>query len=347
MGSQIFVMRRDARDVIVEYEGSYFNSAEQMCRDAADGNDATVLYCDDFEDGAWAFSGADWNPDGTTQGLVGGHAPENDGWFMVNNAAYPGTKALGHDGLSTDPENTNHGRCVVDGFQGGAAGTLCTATTYRQNVSVGTNGASGWHYFSPGGHSVSQYQEIYVRWYLRQRSSANAEGGVGDFVMGHEKHMNFSTASGSWVLFVAHKFFGGGTFTAISIVEETEPSPPGWMSQNPGTTGNPSIALAGNLDHWFYIEVRVKLDDAGMNNGELDMWVDDCGVSGLECTGPGTLRSTYRNRNFRQAGNPNVNDTQLFNHTWMESWGNPGSTGTQDYDQFIARTIRIGPMTPL
>ncbi len=282
-----------------------------------------IVMCDDFEDGSWAPR------------VDGNATAANDGWFMRDSGGqYDGS------GDATDPFGTDYGRCGGRG----ASGTNCTSTTHRQNTpAVGTNGATGHHYFYPDGHINSQYKELYVRFYTRQRSAAFAEAGVGDFVMGHEKTVNMTAEDSNWLMFVGHKHFGNGSWAFISQNEDQ------FVGQNQGDP--PGILLydddpvTGNLDHWFYVEHRIRLDDAGQNNGLYQMWLNDCGVSGLDCTQPGsgTLRINITGRNFLQDGTGQP-DSDRMDSMWIESWGNASSQGTQEYDQWVISTERIGQM---
>ena len=143
--------------------------------------------------------------------------------------------------------------------------------------------------------------------------------------MGHEKTLTFQNQRGYQCCIMSKKF-GSGYLSMDSFYDS------GWLDQNQGK----NIRFENNK--WYYIEAHLKLNTPGFSNGVFEVWVDDCGTDGLGCTGPGTLRTRYTNRQFRD------DSSQKIEVTWFENWGNAGSTGEEYYDQFYAATRRIGPM---
>lgn len=111
----------------------FLNSAEPQCN----GNDPTILMCDDYEDGTWFVTNAD------TAGGSGN--PLNQGWAGTIYA--------------TDPLKQNFARC---GGQG-AVGTNCTATTAYRNQSG--KGGQAWHRLGP--QTATNYMNVYHREYLK------------------------------------------------------------------------------------------------------------------------------------------------------------------------------------
>lgn len=104
----------------------YFNSSEPGC----DGSDPTIIWCDDFEDGAWVVTDCDHG---------GPSDPANDGW-------------CGTIYSTPDPQGTNYGRCG----NLGAAGTSCSAS----KASTGARNEFGIHAFN-----VSGVTDFYYRYY--------------------------------------------------------------------------------------------------------------------------------------------------------------------------------------
>jgi hypothetical protein len=214
---------------------------------------------------------------------------------------------------------------------GGVAGTSLTATT---GFHSGTQGAkSGWHFFGPGTGDPfdgTKYDEIYHRFYLKF---------LGGYDFGHEKLMAYhhdTNIAGQVAFF--HSPDGGQEFIMVGMERENN-GVDGRFPQNQGNT------LSWVRDHWYYIEVRIKLDTPkGANNGVLQVWADDCGTSGLQCTGPGTLRLSYTGRNDLRRSNSMSLGT-IHHEFWLPT--SPPEfvgSGTVHLDQVVVRTQRIGPM---
>jgi hypothetical protein len=268
-----------------------------------------TLFCDDIEDGDWIVTNAD-----TSGGKTN---PSNDGWRGGIFTPWP------------DPAGTGWGRCGGKG----AAGTDCAATTGFINCGDGCDGTNGKHEFSPSfGTGVT---EIYVRKYIKL---------LPGFTPGHTKDTTLQNDAGYQCCLT--NFPGFSNFGAIQM---DSPMDAGLMTQN---LGNALTIVPGR---WYYHEIHVVLGAPGPfeNNpgsagcpsctGLYEMWLDDCGTSGTECKGPGTLRARWTNRRFRASSSDNIT---LW---WVEAWANPGSVGEIHRDQFVASKVRVGPrsMTPL
>lgn len=211
----------------------------------------------------------------------------------------------------------------------GAGGTSCAATSgYLDGSRGGRNMAD--HDFA----GQARYNDIYFRYYIRTSP---------DTVWSGEKMVTFNVSAGSGgIIFgCAGSGNGGGATTAeFNIVNKANDS---WLNQNLGR----NLGVAPN-NHWYYVELHMKLNTPGAADGVWEVWIDDCGLDGLGCTGPGTLRSRHTNAVFRTS-DPNENIGAI----WIENWGNnrsggsdthDGSIGTHDYDQIVIATRRIGPM---
>jgi len=226
--------------------------------------------------------------------------PANDGWGLTIYGTWP------------DPQGTGYGRCGGKG----AVGTNCTATSGFWSGDS-SNGIMGKHWFAPNDRLV---EDIYFRYYLKR---------LPGFVQGHQKMVVFQNDqfSPSYQCCFLDTIFSDTCGLATDSNYDT-----GWMTQN---QGNNICLQPGN---WYYIEYHIKLNTPGQANGVMELWVDNCGQSGLGCTGPGTLRTRYTNRVFRDSV------SQKIEVLWLENWANPGSSGEEYYDQMIASSKRIGPM---
>ena len=197
----------------------------------------------------------------------------------------------------------------------GAGGTNCAATSgVRNGIEGGRNMAS--HQFT-GGQKVD---ELYARWYQKPLTG---------FLPGHEKIMFFQDEFDHFQCCLLMFPFGNNVPDL-----QTQNSATARLPQNQGNE------LAFTPGHWYYIEVHLKLNSPGQSNGVFELWMDDCGTLGLGCNGPGTLRASYTNRDDLR---DSVSSHQI-RQIWLENWANPGSTGTEYYDQIKVSKFRVGPI---
>ena len=124
----------------------------------------------------------------------------------------------------------------------------------------------------------------------------------------------------------------------------SDPTPLGYpvfyaINQSVNLVQNQGQSLGPQAPNWYYVELHLRLNTPGFNDGVLELWMDNCGAGGLGCTGPGTLRMRYDNVLFRLAG-----DNSLIGSFWLENWANPASSGEMYYDQIVVSKARIGPM---
>jgi len=272
------------------------------------------LFCDDFEDGDWAQTDAD------TDG--GRDNPDNDGWSLNINTTWP------------DAAGTGFGRCGSLG----AAGTDCTSTsgappTYMNcgqtlisgvgctvngnpNEGDSTQGVFGKHWLSPNGPTTT-VTDIYVRWYHKSLSG---------FTPGHEKWLFLQDDNASYQCCLLIRV-GGGNQIALDVSNVEDP---GLFGQN--------VSQLSMVDgRWYYIEVHIKMNSPHSTaNDVYELWMDDCGTDGTECTGTETLRAQYTDRDFQDG------EDRAISTLWFENWGNPGSHGEQYYDQRVASKAFIG-----
>ncbi len=283
------------------FAAQYLNSAEPMCS----GSDSTVLFCDDFEDGAWYyFSGTN------------DYATVNKGW-------------KGEFGIWPDPLGLvhNYGRCLIDGLQGGAVGTGCSAESRNTNDGQGNQAR---HQFGPSATSVN---EIYLRFYIYMAAGYNPTHhkllsiGWGDAIMG-EQHIIVD------LRVFTSPMDGTGCIMIGTFAPDRDPVNACWLNQNQGN--NISFATG----RWYYLEYHLKLNTSGQADGVWEMWADDCGANGLGCTGSGTLRTRY-------TGGAGLREGGQIKTILFEAWQGTAFSGSRYWDQIVARTTRIGPMRVL
>jgi hypothetical protein len=106
----------------------------------------------------------------------------------------------------------------------------------------------------------------------------------------------------------------------------------GYIGQNQGN----NINMSGD-NHWYFIEYHVKLNTLNQRNGTWQMWINDCGTTGV-CSGSPTLRASYTNILY----NGSDNGGGTIGGYFMDIWGNPSDGGNLDFDQLIVS--KSGPI---
>ena len=107
----------------------------------------------------------------------------------------------------------------------------------------------------------------------------------------------------------------------------------GWMGSNVGSV----VTLIPT--HWYYFEMRAKLNTPGLYDGIFEWWLNDCGANGLGCTGTPTQRGRYTNVKYRNAG---AEASVQLGGIWIENWANAPTIGTMYYDNVKASKSPIG-----
>jgi hypothetical protein len=186
------------------------------------------------------------------------------------------------------------------------------------------------------------YNEVYLRYYYK--ASTN-------YIYGAQKMITINPvgngAGGILIGGVAHPFGGSGEMLACPVWDCNgsrnnpqcrAPRCPSnsYYNQNVGPLSN-VFDMNAIVGHWIYIEFHIKMNTPGVNDGIFELWMDDCGTSGLLCTGTPTLRSQYTNAGWQDASH-----NRLVGNFWYENWANIGSVGQEWYDQIIAS--RTGPI---
>lgn len=186
------------------------------------------------------------------------------------------------------------------------------------------------------------YDELHMRYYVRYGTDYgyHAHGGSG-FMADAEKG-NFKGAGKAPD---GDKFF----WATLEPIGPREWDPPGalifyayWWKMKPDGRGNhwgnwfqPKPDQVPKLETWVCVEWRVKANDAGEKDGELDCWVD-----GKKC-------GEFREIDWRSTNALKVNKVQI--SLWMEAEGykknGGGMTRTVWYDDVVVATKYIGPMS--
>ena len=268
------------------------------------------------------FNSSEPGCDGSNPNYVMCDDFENGDWYTKDcDQARGSAGGLGQTGVDGWCGNiyanpiTPAGAAICGGI--GVVGTNCVATSgILPGPSIG-----GRNEALHGFINDTSYDELYVRWYMKPSSN---------FAPGHEKMMFFQqNIDGGFQCCVLMFPFG-----SLEPDFQTQNATTARLGQN---LGNALSVIPG---HWYYFEVHIKLNTAGGSDGVFDFWMNDCGTNGLGCTGAGTQRARWTNRNDLRDTNP----ASRIGAIWLENWSNPGSTGEEYYDQMVVSTTRIGPM---
>lgn len=247
---------------------------------------------------------------------------EDGDWWVTNADTGGGRDNVANDGwagtiFATDPLGQNGARCG----NAGAVGTNCTATSGQRDSSTGSNGLRGHHTLGPT--TTTYYDEIYHREYFKVSAA---------YDFGHEKWTFYERSNSSIQHGLTQTPFGNNYFDFA--IQSGSDGTSGCVSKR--CAQNQGVNITITPEHWYYMETHIKL-----STGLVEFWQDDCGTSGLECTGSGTLRLRHTGIVFSQAAS-------LCCDFHQENWcPTSGSTcaGEVYRDQTVVATRRIGPMT--
>jgi hypothetical protein len=112
------------------------------------------------------------------------------------------------------------------------------------------------------------------------------------------------------------------------------PGADGWCYLNQNQ-GNKLLVTPGT--HWFYVEWHIKLNTFNQRNGIWELYIDDCGTTGV-CSGSPTRRAFYDNVGWKGGSTFNGSIGSM----WMDIWGNPADVGTLYFDNLVVATT--GPI---
>jgi hypothetical protein len=200
----------------------------------------------------------------------------------------------------------------------GAAGTNCAASGGMHNGGQGGVNMAD-HNLGP---NANGYNEIWLRYYIKPSAG---------YQYGAQKMITFNaTPAGSGGISIggAGSPFSNGAYDTCPVYDCNTTGAVYYYRQNQGT----KLTLSQITGHWAYVEMHVKLNTPGQANGIWELWLDDCGTDG-RCTGTPTLRSHYTTVQWQ-----GPTDNKQIKSIWFENWANPGSVGTELYDQIMVKT---------
>ncbi len=200
----------------------------------------------------------------------------------------------------------------------GAAGTNCAASGGLHNGGQGGVNMAD-HNLGP---NANGYNEIWLRYYIKPSAG---------YQYGAQKMITFnSTPAGSGGISIGGSGspFSNGAYDTCPVYDCNTTGAVYYYRQNQAT----KLTLSQITGHWAYVEMHVKLNTPGQANGIWELWLNDCGTNGV-CTGTPTLRSHYTTVQWQ-----GPTDNKQIKSIWFENWANPGSVGTELYDQIMVKT---------
>jgi len=188
-------------------------------------------------------------------------------------------------------------------------------------------------YFSAVDLGVVDYRDVYWRMYLRHESGWVGGGG------NKLSRATIFASSSSWAQAAFGHVWSGGVgdeFLALDPASGTDLvgnllttkyndfANMNWLGKKLSVS---TLFSGSDVGQWYCVEVRMKLNDAGLSNGVFTLWVD--GVLEAENTGMNWVGS------FSDYG---IN-TIIFENYW-----NAGSVATQEryFDNIVVSTKKIG-----
>jgi hypothetical protein len=201
----------------------------------------------------------------------------------------------------------------------GAVGSRCAATSGLHNGDVGGRMMAD-HSFK----DREEFTEVYARYYYKA-----APG----YVWGWQKAMTWNQCCAG----IGRLKWGDLHFPCVGL-SSCAPSFQLPVPEDVMQGQNMGNRLVFESGRWYFIEVHMRLNTPpGQPDGLLEVWLDDCAIDGRQCVGTPTLRLRRTDVKF----NRNSLDEKL-GSIWWENWANPGSTGTEYYDQI--KVSKAGPI---
>lgn len=249
------------------------------------------------------FEDGDWYTKDADQANASGGVLQTDGWYGTIYANPITPSTAAYCGAR------------------GANGTSCAATGGTLTGAVGGRNMAS-HAFAGGPVS-----ELWARWYYR------ADAG---YQWGAEKNVNFTKLAGDITWFNVQFNCGTGS-------RQPQATPHIQIIHGTNTCQSPNVSpISIQSGRWYYFEVHLRLNSSGTTpDGLIEMWINDCGDTGV-CTGTPTLRTRMTNVAFNRNQTGCTTNPCQVEVLWFENWANPGSIGTNYYDQIIAS--RSGPI---
>ena len=172
------------------------------------------------------------------------------------------------------------------------------------------------------GPNKNGYNELWLRYYIKPLTG---------YVYGAQKMITFNATQaggGGITIGGSGSPFNDGAYDTCPVYDCNITNAVYYYRQNQGTR----YMLKDHEGVWTYVEMHIKLNTPGQANGVWELWLNDCGASGV-CTGTPTLRSRFTTVQWQ-----GPTDNKQIRSIWFENWANPGSTGTELYDQVMVKT---------
>lgn len=347
-----------------------FDTYDPIC----DGTDASITFCDGFEDGVWIDATLNAGcPGGTDQDTcacwTSNEKAVNDYWaFAAGGSIGPyNCEDANAQGTSFSWAHCNASSTDPDTADFGAAGTPCTGSM-AWNGTRTTYGTHNMHtdhriLIASGDplnvHPTDLLTHYSVRFYFK-------ESGVTSM-------MCDCNSDGSWdcdrtskpstqcPAFAARPG-GSNGYKQIELGKNNSGGIQGSISGTAGWGGSfgfgtsscspfPScrVGVDGTefdhdalRDHWIFMELEQKhASGVGQTDGHVRIWMDDCGKDGTECSGTPTLRAECLNaENYTGSS-----CADGFNFIWNNWWSGDGGTGNYrgevQTDEFVVRDREV------
>jgi hypothetical protein len=120
-----------------------------------------------------------------------------------------------------------------------------------------------------------RYDDLYIQYKIRYSPGFDFARGIKQLIIGtQDSRRHDNTCCNPWV---SHYFFTIVTSEGVLGAERNHKYPPAgqWLGLYPNANGyGPSNLFYMQPGRWYTIEVRRRLNDAGVNNGIFEMWVD-------------------------------------------------------------------------
>ena len=234
-------------------------------------------------------------------------------WFLTYQSLNPTPLNAGWNGTpfgAPDPLGLDFGR-AGQGIGGG------TCVTNGGHTGIGQARAMGDHTLA------TPATEVYWRYYVKPLSG---------YTFGQEKALTFNKdPAGAGGIYFGTMFFNGGSGSSSVYPNFYAINQGVNLSQNQGN----DLAITGG-SNWYCIQVHLKLN--GNGSDVVEMWIDNCGATGLSAPGSPTLRMRYTNASLRPGGDT----SSQFGSIWLENWANPAAVGEMLYDQIMVS--KAGPI---
>jgi hypothetical protein len=241
----------------------------------------------------------------------------NGNWYATGNqptvAANDGWLGCNDSGPNNSCRNPPPPAVTANGSGLGGSGFAAMSSLQGGD---GGDGALAMHGFYPNN---ATYNELWIRMYIK-------------FLPGYVFNNNQKFFS-----LIRSAYAGGIDYGGIGrALNEMHACPywtcnvlgEGFLEQN---QGNNLFMTPGS--NWYYMEFHVKLNTYNTRNGTFELWINNCGTTGV-CSGSPTLRSRYTTVGWKGGGGFDGPIGSM----WFDIWGNPSDVGTIHIDNLVVST---------